>query len=149
MQSYVTVILVLCTLLFSCKDAPTQSPGEENKTVEENIAAGLVMVADSMPITEDPLNKPYFTVKLISTEHTAHYGAYKVVADWAKNHAESEFAMPRGGEQLKPVLRKSNEPYTYVIGFHYEDEPEFYDYYQVSAARGEIKMKYLKAYSFK
>jgi hypothetical protein len=150
MKNYAAVILAAwCLLSASCNNGEKGKVKQAENNVEEHIEPGLVMVADSMPITEDPLNKPYFSVKLISTDHTTHYGAYKVVANWGGNHAESEFAMPRGGEQLKPVLRKGKDAYTYIIGFLYEDQPEFYDYYQVSAAKGEIKMKYIKAYSFK
>lgn len=152
MKNYAAIVLAAwCLLSASCNSAGKKESGQKQteSNAEEHIEPGQVMVADSMPIVEDPLNKPYFSVKLISTDHTAHYGAYRVVADWGSNHAESEFAMPRGGEQLKPVLRKGTEAYTYIIGFLYEDQPDFYDYYQVSAAKGEIKMKYIKAYSFK
>jgi hypothetical protein len=149
MKNYTAVILLISLTSTSCHDVQSDKRKQQETNIEKRIEPGSVMVADSMPIVENPLTKPYFSVKLISTDHTAHYGAYKVVADWGMNHAESEFAMPRGGEKLKPVLRKGNEPYSYIVGFYYEDEAEFYDYYQVSAARGEIKMKYLKAYSFK
>lgn len=149
MKNSIAAIILFFLLNASCKSEQHNEENKPAKALPEHVAAGEMMAADSMPILEDLLNKPYFSVKVLSTEYTDNYGTYKVVVDWAKNHAESEFSMPKGGEKLKPVLHKANEPYTYDVGFYYEDEPDFYEYYKVSAAKGEIKMKYSKAYSFK
>lgn len=110
--------------------------------------AGTTIVADSMKVTEDPLNHFTFSVKVKANNNTK-YGVYDVEASWGPNTAASQFTMPRGGEKLKPVLRKGTAPYTYIIGFHYDKDTAFYDYYQVNGNRGTIEAKYLKGYSFK
>lgn len=106
------------------------------------------MACDSMRVTNDPLNHFYFSVKVVANE-ASKYGTYTIKASYGPNDATSQFTMPKGGEHFLPVIQKGTEPYTYIVGFHYENNKTFYDYYQVSAQRGQIAMKYLKAYSFK
>lgn len=149
-MKYIVFIPALAILaLSSCDNAAGSKTTEATETVAEDIQPGKLMAADSMDVNEDELNNSTFAVQVISTEHSGHYGVYKVAAHYGHNEATSEFTMPRGGEQLKPVIKKSSQPYTYDIGFYYNGEPDFYDYYEVSANRGEIKMKYKKAYSLK
>lgn len=136
-------------LLTSCEDKGTAAEDMPQTSEVKTTKPDIVIAADSMPVKEEQLNDFYFAVKLQTTEYTANYGTYKVVAHWGHNNATTEFSMPKGGEDLKPVLKRGTEPYTYDIGFYYKDEPEFYDYYRVSGDNGDIKMKYLKAYSFK
>ncbi|MDR3681354.1 MAG: hypothetical protein P4L41_15415 [Flavipsychrobacter sp.] len=110
---------------------------------------GHIVAADSVKVKDDPNNFTYkVTVK--TGDNTASYGVYDVVAEWGPNTAESQFTMPRGGEKLKPLIKKGTEPYTYIIGFHYgDDKKTFYDYYQVTGTKGMVEAKYIKAYSFK
>lgn len=108
--------------------------------------AGATIAADSMKLP-DELNEQYFAVQIKSTEYSSN-GAYKVLAHYGFNAAEGSFTFPKGGRDIMPVLQKSEKPFTYVIGFYWGDDPTFNGYYEVSAQRGQIKMKYIKAYSF-
>ncbi len=111
--------------------------------------AGNTVAADSVKIADDPNNFTY-KVTIKAGTNSAAYGVYDVIAEWGPNTAASQFTMPRGGEKLKPIIKKGTAPYTYIIGFHYgNDKKTFYDYYQVSGNKGMIEAKYLKAYSFK
>lgn len=149
MKYFVTIPALAILALSSCNNEGTKTTDNTAQTVSEDIKPGTLMAADSMAVIEDELNGAFFAVQVVATEHSAHYRSYKVVAHYGYNEAASEFTMPRGGEHLKPVIKKSALAYTYDIGFYYNGEPDFYDYYEVSANRGEIKMKYKKAYSLK
>lgn len=137
--------LFVCILGLSCSTPPEK---EKETSVRTAAAPGTVIASQSMPIAEDQLNHSDFTVTIKATERSLK-GTYRIDAAYGNNTAQSEFTMPRGGEQLKPVMRKGEEPYTFIIGFRQEGDETFYDYYQVSANRGMMEMKYLKAYSFK
>lgn len=110
--------------------------------------AGTLLAADSMRFTEDKLNNFYFAVKLKTTEYSSK-GTYAVEASVGPKEAASKFTMPRGGEEVVPVLKKGNEPFTYIIGFYYNNSNTFYDYYMISADANTIQMKYTKAYAIK
>jgi len=132
-------------LLASC-----QSPGSPPKTAEPTYTippAGTVVLADSMPVRND-LNQFKFSVKVITNANSAGYGEYDVQAVIGPNQADGQFQMPKGGKNLKPMIRKDLEGMSYTIGFHHGSDTAFYDYYQVSYSRNGISMQYLKGYSF-
>ncbi|XZF13612.1 hypothetical protein ACTHGU_17665 [Chitinophagaceae bacterium MMS25-I14] len=139
--------LVLCSsmVLFSCG----QKASEHNEETHfDPPPAGTVIAADSVPV-QDALNHFTFSVKVVSNEHSDHYGVYDVKAAYGPNTADGQFTMPKGGEELKPLLRKGKEENTYIIGFHYGTDTAFYEYYEVNGQHGQITMAYLKGYSFK
>jgi hypothetical protein len=108
---------------------------------------GTVVATAEMPITNDPLNKFTFSIKVIADSNIKS-GVYDVDADYGPNFAEGQFNMPKGGEHLVPIIRKGSAPYTYVIGFKLAADTTFYDYFEVSSNRSTTKMQYLKAYTF-
>lgn len=118
---------------------------EDNQPKHTAPGTGTIMAADSMDVAEDKLNGYMFSVAVIATDSSIN-GEYDVEANWGNNMANSTIRMPHGGEHLKPLLRKGAEPYTYILGFHFDTDTIFHDYYQVSADRGQIMMKYIKAY---
>lgn len=107
--------------------------------------SGTIVAADSMPVTNDPLNHFTFSVKVKTNEYSKK-GTYSILASYGPNEGDGMFTMPRGGGNLKPVLRRSKEAYTYIIGFEYQRK--FYEYYKVSGSKGTIEIKNIKAYSF-
>lgn len=106
---------------------------------------GTIVAADSMEVTDDPLNHFSFSVKIKTNEYSSK-GTYAIEAAYGPNNADGMFTMPRGGNHLKPVLRKSKEPYTYIIGFEYQHK--VYDYYVVKGSKNAIEIKNIKAYTF-
>jgi len=106
---------------------------------------GTIVATDSMPVTDDPLNHFTFSVKIKANEYSKK-GTYSILASYGPNEGNGMFTMPRGGGNLKPVLRRSKEAYTYIIGFEYQHK--FYEYYKVSGSKGTIEIKNIKAYSF-
>ena len=107
--------------------------------------AGAVIAADSMAITDDPLNHFTFSVR-IKTNDYSDKGTYAIEAFFGPNKADGMFTMPRGGSHLKPILHRSKEQYTYIIGFEYQHN--FYEYYRVAGSKGTIEIKNIKAYAF-
>lgn len=147
MKKIITLLIVTSSIL-GCATAPSN---EQKATIEQAKKytpppAGTIIAADSSKVP-DELNDFYFAVSIKSTEYSS-YGTYDVVAHYGYNDAQSAFTFPKGGRAIMPVLKKSAKPFTYIIGFYWGDDTSFYDYYEVSAERGKIKMKYLKAYSF-
>jgi hypothetical protein len=109
---------------------------------------GNVVAADSMEATTaDKLNHFNFTVRVIADSNVAS-GVYDVDADFGPNFSTGQFTMPKGGEALKPLIRKGSAPYTFIIGFRVNGDTTFYDYFEVSSNRHATKMQYLKAYTF-
>ena len=108
---------------------------------------GTIVATAGMPVTDDPLNKFTFSIRVIADSNIAS-GVYDIDADYGPNFAEGQFAMPKGGEYLVPLIRRGSAPYTYIIGFKLPGDPIFYDYFEVSSNRSTTKMQYLKAYTF-
>ena len=100
-----------------------------------------------MPITEDAINHTTFSVKVVADSDVAN-GVYDVDADFGPNFGEGKFSMPKGAEDATPVIRKGDEPYSYIIGFRIAGDTTFYDYFRVSCSKSNTKMEYIKAYSF-
>lgn len=140
----ILVIAACFALLAACKPSAGGDNSNENYAIPE---AGTV-VAKGLAETDDQLNHFRFSV-FIKAGEQSNKGIYDVLAVYGHDSAASQFTMPRGGERLKPLLKKSDEPSTFIVGFHYGSDTAFYDYYEVSGARGSISMRYLKAYSFK
>ncbi len=139
-----TVILAITSLLLitSCKNSDTAS--ERPKKFPQ---PGSVVAQASMPIVEDKLNKPTFSVKVIADSEVTH-GVYQVDADFGPNYANGKFTLPQGAEDAKPDIRTGATPYTYIIGFRLEKDTTFYEYFEVMSTRETTKMRYTKAYTF-
>lgn len=114
-------------------------------------AAGTVVAADSIPITEDNLNDFYYSVRLTATDSSAQ-GRYDLDAAYGLNEAHSIMAFPKLTKTIRPAIRlDTSMPYSYIIGFYYEGEQQFNDYARVSARKvdmlqSQIELRYLKAY---
>lgn len=108
---------------------------------------GTTVASAEMPITEDELNHSIFSVKVIADSDIAN-GVYDVDADFGPNSGEGKFSMPKGAENLKPIIRKGKEPYTFIIGFRIPGDTAFKDYFQVSCTKKSTKMEYINAYTF-
>ena len=108
---------------------------------------GTTVAADQMPIVEDALNHSVFSVKVIADSDITS-GVYDVDADFGPNFGEGKFSMPKGIEDLQPIIRKGSNKYTFIIGFRLPDDTAFKDYFQVSCTKSSTKMEYIKAYSF-
>lgn len=100
-----------------------------------------------MPVTDDALNHFTFSIKVIADSDISD-GIYDVDADYGPNFGEGKFAMPKGIEDAKPIIRKGGEPYTFIIGFRLPGDTTFNDYFQVSCSKHSTKMEYIKAYTF-
>ncbi len=151
MKPMYSCLLGAAIIFCSCGNNQHQSPaGQEPKvthTATEEVPAGTVIAADSMPVTEDKLNHFTFSVKILSTGKTGK-GHYQAEAAWGHNIATGEFVMPRNDYPLIPVLKRSSEPYTYIIGFYIKGDTTFYDYYKINGTRQTIGMNYTKGYRF-
>lgn len=145
-----TYLSILVVVLFTaCKnESPEQLKSDEIKEIIKTQPPGTLLDADSMHYDEDDLNNFYFTVKLRTTKYS-HRGTYAVETNLGPNIANTQFTMPRGAEEAIPIVHKSSEPYTYIIGFYYNSDTTFYDYYKVSLYMGTIQMAYSKAYSIR
>ncbi|MBW7912979.1 MAG: hypothetical protein H3C54_04595 [Taibaiella sp.] len=113
-------------------------------------AAGTVVAADSIPITEDNLNDFYYSVRLTATDSSSE-GRYDLDAAYGLNEAHSIMAFPKLTKTIRPAIRPDSLPYSYIIGFYYEGEQQFNDYARVSARKvdaqqSQIELRYLKAY---
>ncbi len=144
MKKTVFLFAAACALV-SCKQ---NGAGEKQEAQAEISKAGQIIAVDSMAIEEDELNRRVFSVSIITTTESGSKGKYDIDASCGFNEAHSGFAMPKGGEQLQPVLRRGTEPYTYVVGFYNNDDTVFHEYYSISAANCNMMMKYIKAYVF-
>jgi hypothetical protein len=108
---------------------------------------GTTVAAADEPVTDDPLNKFTFSVKVIADSNVAT-GMYDIDADYGPNFAESKMILPKGGEHFAPAVRKGTQPYSYIVGFHIPGDTTFYDYFEVTSDKGQTKMQYIKAYTF-
>lgn len=114
-------------------------------------ATGTVVAADSMKIEEDNLNELYYTIRITAGDSSAE-GRYKLYAAHGYNEAKSEIVYPKLTQGLKPAIRRDETiPYSYIIGFRYNDDTTFHDYARVSANRmpgvqTQIELRYIKAY---
>jgi hypothetical protein len=133
----------LSLLIFGCFRSETN----KNDKPSQFPKPGTIISTAEMPVTEDPLNHFTFSIK-ITADSNITAGVYDVEAAYGPNTAQGKFSMPKGGEYFKPLIRKGNGPYTYIIGFRAPGDTTFYDYFEVSSSRSATKMQYIKAYNY-
>ena len=135
-------VLSFTGILFFCVWTACNNikPAKRNAT-----EPGMLVAADSMPIVEDRLNDLYFSIRLETTEKSDS-GEYYLEAAWGYNLAQTNIRYPKGLEDVRPVIRRNHDDYSYIVGFFTKDDSTFHDYYNVSAQQGSIHMKYTKTY---
>ena len=106
-------------------------------------AAGTIVASDSMRM-EDTLNHSMFAVTIKTGENSKN-GVYLVAASSGKNIADGGFTMPKNGEKIKPELRKGSIPYTYIVGFHINNDTTFLKYFLVSSNHDSLRMEYIQS----
>ncbi len=136
--------LLLLTIMLSACSSDMESTGN---AATNTIKPGTEILADSIPILEDNLNNQQFSIHVFTNDSSVN-GSYDVQTEWGYNIATTTMRMPYGGENNKPILRRASAPYTYIIGFRFEDDTTFREYYEVSGNRGQIKARYTHAYTF-
>jgi hypothetical protein len=144
---------LIALVLFGCGTPTT----DEKKSWEgwTPPAAGTIVVTDSMKVSADSLNDFQFSVLLTVSENNAQADRngfrYDVQARYGHGEARGEVVMPRGGNNLQPLLRRDTGS-TYIIGFipgaAYGGDTSFHPYYLVKGSRQGIEVKALKSYSF-
>jgi hypothetical protein len=108
---------------------------------------GTLIARDEMPAAGDSLNKFKISVE-VTADSDVENGVYDVTAIWGNNTASSKFTMPKGGEDLAPILRRESKPNAWIIGFRAGKDTTFNEYYEISGEKGALKMMYTKSYSF-
>lgn len=145
-MKYLPLIVIL--MLAAC-NGNQQSPDTINHFYAP--ATGTVIAADSTRVTEDDLNESYFAVYITANDSSVQ-GRYGLHANFGFNEAESEVVYPKLTQGLTPAIRKDETmPYSYIVGFRYDDDSAFNDYLKVFATRApgvgpRIELRYLKAY---
>ena len=137
---------ILCPLSCTIALFAASCGSKDDKKTPVYPAAGTIMISGQMPVKES-LNNSIFGVTVTADSLTKD-GVYDICTIFGFDTARGQFSMPKGLENYKLVIRKENEPYTYMIGFRVPKDTTFYDYFLVSAGHSTISMKYVKAYSF-
>ena len=127
----------------ACNNAPVDKKANPKQFPKP----GTVVATTSAPINDDPLNRFTYTLRVVA-DSDIKSGTYDVDVDYGPNFAEGFMSMPKGGEDLKPIIRKGDGPYTYIVGFRLPNDTTFCDYYQVFSDKSHTKMEYIKAYTF-
>ena len=143
MKKVTYLFSTVSVLLFGC--GANNGSGLHNE--KQFPKPGTTVAEAQMPVTEDKLNHFTFSIKVIADSNIAT-GVYDVDADYGPNFGEGKFTMPKGIENIKPIIRKGSEPSTFIIGFRLPGDTTFNDYFQVSCSKTQTKMEYIKAYTF-
>jgi len=133
---------LLFVLLLGCAGRQGQKP---SATRCGNLEKGALVAADSMQEAAERLNRFYFSVRVTATGIP---GTYEVSAAYGPNDGSGRLVMPRGGEDLCPVLRRGEDAYSFIIGFQQQNDTAFYPYFRVSWQFRQMMMRYTAAYSF-
>lgn len=140
-------------LLIACSNSDTSADSSQKKTSVHFYApaAGTIVAADSIPVTEDELNDFYYSIYITATSHSKE-GKYMLDVSFGQYKARDELVYPELTREIVPAVRIDNSmPYSYIIGFYFKGEQKFNDYARVSAAPSgpttrQIEMKYIKSY---
>ena len=136
---------LLITIIF-CSCSGT-SGSSSNKDSHGMPLPGTVIDSMRETVLDDTLNHTVCTVKVIA-DSLIDRGVYDVEASYGPNTASGKFTMPKGGEDLLPVLKKGKMPCSFIIGFKVAKDTTFYEYFEVISTRTATRMEYLKGYTF-
>lgn len=142
MKRFAIPIYISLIIYSACQSKQASNPGNNTLKTE----AGIVIAADTTDIIEDKLNNQLFSVTVFTNDSSIN-GSYDIETAWGYNTAYTSIRMPYGGEHFKPIIRKGNSPYTYVIGFNYDDDTTFREYYEINGNKGQIKARYTRSYT--
>ena len=137
---------LLASLSITVLSCHTNAGSEQQYKEKTFPKPGTVVAADEMPV-KDPLNHFTFGIKVIA-DTAVKQGVYDIHANYEFFTRDDQFIMPKGGEDFRPAIRRDTAPYTYIIGFKVPGDTTFYDYFQVSASKTGMSMKYVKGYTF-
>ncbi len=143
-------LLLLICLFSACREArhSALAPPTPEQAPATQAPAPNKVVASARQRINDKLNEHYFSVEVISTPKSDK-GVYEVLVTYRKYDASTQITMPKADEPIIPEVKKGTAPYSYIIGFHHGSDSSFKEYFLIEAERNSIKMRYLKAYSFK
>ncbi len=144
MRTYVCFIIIMFTVYYcSCNS-------NNNISKLKSVMPGTVIDKMEMPVLkteEDKLNDFIFSIA-VSADSQIDKGIYDVTVQYKAFSTTEKFTMPKGIEQIIPEIRIGAKPYTYIIGFVMDKDTTFNEYFEVSAADNNLKMQYIKAYTF-
>jgi hypothetical protein len=144
-NGFITRTMIVCCLaLGACRGSGSNNGSTTTKALPK---PGTVIASDEMPVAGDTLNHFKFGIKVVADSLVAK-GIYDIDADFGPNFATGQMAMPKGGEDLTPILKRSPAPNTYIIGFRVPGDTTFYEYYEVSSTGSATRMQYIKSYTF-
>lgn len=114
-------------------------------------SGGSVVAADSIPLKSELTKGLYFTLRLKVPQTTTRGGVQRYLLETKYGHGEanSEIAMPNGGEHLRPLIRR-RDAHHFVIGFvpgrAFGGDTSFHEYYQVSGDMQGISIEPLNSF---
>ncbi len=136
--------LLSLLLVAACRDIP-ENPSPATAIHQEAPAPGTVVGEAKTEHSEDGLNR--FTFRVTVTK-APEKGVYTVVAADGPNHGETQFTLPKGGEDFRVALRKGQRQNRIEIGFEAPGDTAFYPYYEVVSENKTIRAQYTHAYRF-
>lgn len=148
--SYI-IILLLFSIIASCKqESKPESSGTESNdkplTVvipEYRDTVRKDPVAQHIEKVDNPLNDWYFSVKLYETPKTFHY---LIRLNFEEMRGEDTLKLPNFGTLPKPVIQKTKEKYSCIIGFM-DKQNQFREYKKVYVKGNQMKITALKHYA--
>lgn len=139
--------LTAALLIFSYALTACSSASRLNENNWLPPAPGTVIDSLSEPVKDDTLNNFLATIKIVADSNSA-LGIYEIETEFGPNLAINKFSLPKGMTKGAPKLKKTEQKYTYIVGFTLPSDTTFYDYYQVSFDKQTTKMQYIKSYYY-
>lgn len=139
------LFILICILAAGCQGS--HRTGKDTQRTHVSLLPGTVIAKDSMPVKEDKLNNFTFGITVSADSDVAN-GVYNIKVNYEYHTEQGQFTMPEEIKNVRPLLRRADQPYTYIIGFKITGDTTFYDYYQVKATSSSIRMEYIKGYTF-
>lgn len=133
-------------VLASCEPKTGSISGNSKSPLPEGPpAAGTVVAEDSIRHRGDGLNQ--FTFRVVVTK-APERGVYTVNAQDGPNKGETQFTLPKRGEDFQVVMHKDPTKARMAIGFQVPGDKAFYPYYEVVSEGKTIRAQYTNAYQF-
>lgn len=126
------------------KPFPEKKPAE-TVSPQSSLSPGTVVAEDSIRHSADGLNQ--FTFR-VTVEKAPERGVYTVKAQDGPNKGETQFTLPKGGEDFQVVMHKDPTKARMAIGFQVPGDKAFYPYYEVVSEGKTIRAQYTTAYRF-